>query len=172
MIWSERLHGHRSWLTASLEMHKCSPQRAANFCPCVCTHVRKEDMALLSLSVSCTVSGAQMRQPWLLDEFGRHGNVGMVSSSDHRLLSPMLGSRPAAAFLVMKHHIEEISPMSLQEVAPSVLLTCLSFRPRRSRLPRATCNDILASVLTRLSPAPQLGQPCTRVTLCPLHLPS
>lgn len=51
--------------------------------------------------------------------------------------------------------------MPLQEIAPSVLLTCLSFWPRRSRLPRATCNNILASVLTRLSPASQLGWPCT-----------
>lgn len=73
----------------------------------------------------------------------------------------MLGSRPAAVFLVMMHHIKEITLMPLQEIAPSVLLTCLSFWPRRSRLPRATCNNILASVLTRLSPAPQLGWPCT-----------
>lgn len=71
----------------------------------------------------------------------------------------MLGAILAAAFLVMTHHLKEISLLFLEETAPSVLLTCLSFLPRLSRLPHATCNKMLASVLVRLSQMLQLGQP-------------
>lgn len=67
----------------------------------------------------------------------------------------MLGSRPAAAFLVMKHHTKEIRIMPLQEMAPSAQLTCLSFLPRQSRLPGAPCNDTLASVQS----SPSVGSP-------------
>lgn len=91
-------------------------------------------------------------------------NIGMVSSSNHLLL-PMLGSSLTAVFLAMKHHLKEIGLISLEETAPSVLLTRLSFLPRTSRLPRATCNDILASVLMRLSQTLQLGQPSTMARL-------
>lgn len=61
----------------------------------------------------------------------------------------MLGAILAAVFLVMTHHLKEISLLFLEETAPSVLLTCLSFLPRLSRLPHATCNKMLASVLVR-----------------------
>lgn len=73
----------------------------------------------------------------------------------------MLGSSLTAVFLVMKHHLKEIGLTSLEKTAPFVLLTCLSFLPRTSRLPRATCNNILASVLTKLSQMLQVGQPST-----------
>lgn len=101
-------------------------------------------------------------------------NVGMGSPSNHHLLS-MLGAILAAAFLVMTHHLKEISLLFLEETAPSVLLTCLSFLPRLSRLPHATCNKMLASVLVRLSQMRQLGQPSSTAhvsaVLHPLHLP-
>lgn len=105
-------------------------------------------------------------------------NIGMFSPSNHHLLLSMLGSSLAAVFLVMKHHLKELSLASLEETAPSVLLTCLSFLPRTSRLPRATCNNIPASVLTSLNQILQLGQPSSMAHLCwwwvalhPLHLP-
>lgn len=86
-------------------------------------------------------------------------NVGIVSSFNHHLLLPVLGSNLTAHFLVMKYQLEEIGLLPLEETAPSELLTWLSFLPRMSRLPHATCNNILASVLTRLSQMLQLGQP-------------